>query len=57
MRIGKAIRIIEVEPLEDSVNTSTDLDHSDEEDPEEILLADHKKEVAINERVADLLPV
>lgn len=57
MRIGKAIRIIEVEPLEDWVDTSTDSDYSDEEDPKEVLLADRKKEVVINEPVADLLLV
>lgn len=57
MKIGQAIRIIEVEPLEDWVDASANLDHSNEEESKVILLTNHKKEVVTNERIADLLPV
>lgn len=59
MRIGKAIRIIVVEPFEDSTEVSTDTKDQPIRDsrPQEVLL--ENTEVFTNERVptADLLPV
>jgi hypothetical protein len=56
MRIGKAIRIIEVESLEDLTDTSVDSNHSDKEEPRKILLVNRQEEVT-DERAADLLLV